>query len=111
MAAHRQRRPGLDISFGSVGLAFVIVGPLAPGRPPGGSAILRLAWGSAIALDIAFGALFEALDARPLWTSFPGYTATLPPAPHRFSAFHPISRTLTENGSLVQTCRRVLSIG
>src|ERR1700690_4573489 len=111
MAAHRQRRPGLDISFGSVGLAFVIVGALAPGRPLAGSAILRLAWGSAIALDIAFGALFEALDARPLWTSFPGYTDSLLPSADRLFAFHPIWRNLTENGYLVQTCHRVLSIG
>jgi len=89
----------------------VIVGALAPGRPHAGSAILRLAWGSAIALDIAFGVLFEELDARPLWTSFPGYTDSLLPSADRLFAFHPIWRNLTENGYLVQTCHRVLSIG
>src|SRR5665811_1715180 len=69
-----QHRHALDITFASVGLALLIVGALAPRRSQAGSAIPRLAWGSAIALNIAFGALFEALDARPLWTSFPGYT-------------------------------------
>jgi cytochrome c oxidase assembly protein subunit 15 len=106
-----QHRHALDITFASVGIAFVIVGALATGRPHAGSAIPRLVWGSAIALDIAFGALFEALDARPLWTSFPGYTDSLLPSSDRLFAFHPIWRNLTENGYLVQTCHRVLSIG
>ncbi len=106
-----QHRHALDITFASVGLAFVIVGALAPGRPHAGSAIPRLAWGSAIALDIVFGAMFEALDARPLWTSFPGYTDSLLPSAGRLFAFHPTWRNLTENGYLVQTCHRVLSIG
>jgi len=106
-----QHRHALDITFASVGLALVIVGALAPGRPQAGAAIARLAWGSAIALDIAFGALFEALDARPLWTSFPGYTDSLLPSADRLFAFHPIWRNLTENGYLVQACHRLLSIG
>jgi heme a synthase len=106
-----QHRHALDITFASLGLAFVIVGALSSGRPQAGSAIPRLAWGSAIALDIACGALFEALDARPLWTSFPGYTDGLLPSSDRLFAFHPIWRNLTENGYLVQTCHRVLSIG
>ena len=106
-----QHRHALDITFASVGLALLIAGALAPGRTPAAPAIYRLAWGSAIALDIAFGALFEALDARPLWTSFPGYTDSLLPTSDRLFAFHPIWRNLTENGYLVQTCHRVLSIG
>jgi len=106
-----QHRHALDITFASVGLALLIVGALAPRRSQAGSAIPRLAWGSAIALNIAFGALFEALDARPLWTSFPGYTDSLLPSADRLFAFHPVWRNLTENGYLIQTCHRVLSIG
>jgi cytochrome c oxidase assembly protein subunit 15 len=106
-----QHRHALDVTFASVGLAMLIVGAVAPGRSQAGSAIPRLAWGSAIALNIAFGALFEALDAGPLWTTFPGYTDSLLPSSDRLFAFNPIWRNLTENGYLIQTCHRVLSIG
>jgi cytochrome c oxidase assembly protein subunit 15 len=70
-----------------------------------------VAWGSAIALNIAFGALFGALNAGPLWTTFPGYTDSLLPSSDRLFAFNPAWRNLTENGYLIQTCHRVLSIG
>lgn len=106
-----QHRHALDVTFASVGLAVLIVAALAPDRSQAGSAIPGLVWGSVIALDIAFGALFEALDAGPLWTSFPGYTDALLPSADRLFAFHPIWRNLTENGYLVQTCHRVISIG
>ena len=106
-----QHRHALDITFASVGLALLIVGALAPGRSQIGSAIPRVTWGSAIAFNIAFGALFEALDARPLWTTFPGYTDSLLPTSDRLFAFNPVWRNLTENGYLIQTCHRVLSIG
>lgn len=104
-----QQRHALDITFASVGLALLIVGALAPNKSR--PALPRWAWGVAIALDIAFGALFEALDARPLWTSFPGYTDSLLPTSDRLFAFNPVWRNLTENGYLIQTCHRVLSIG
>lgn len=105
-----QHRHALDITFASAGVALLIVAALAPQRSPSGLANSRLVWGTAILLDIAFGALFEALDARPLWTSFPGYTGSLLPSADRLFAFHPIWRNLTENGYLVQACHRLLSI-
>jgi heme a synthase len=106
-----QHRHALDVTVASVVLAILIVGAIAPGGSQAGSAIPRVAWGSAIALNIAFGALFEALDAGPLWTSFPGYTDSFLPTSDRLFAFHPVWRNLTENGYLIQTCHRVLSIG
>jgi cytochrome c oxidase assembly protein subunit 15 len=106
-----QHRHALDITFASVGLAMLIVAAIAPERTQAGSAIPRVAWGSVIALNIAFGALFEAMDAGPLWTTFPGYTDTLLPTPDRLFAFNPVWRNLTENGYLIQACHRLLSIG
>jgi hypothetical protein len=110
-----QHRHALDITFASTGLALLITAALSQGQSQGQSraapVLSRWAWGSAIALNIAFGALFESLDAKALWTSFPGYTDSLLPAFDRLFAFHPIWRNLTENGYLIQTCHRVLSIG
>jgi hypothetical protein len=106
-----QHRHALDITFASAGLALLIAGVLSPGQSRPAPAFTRVVWASVIALDIAFGALFEALDAKALWTGFPGYTDSLLPAADRLFAFHPIWRNLTENGYLVQTCHRVLSIG
>jgi heme A synthase len=106
-----QHRHALDITFASVGLAMLIVAAVAPERSQPGSAFPRVAWASMIALDIAFGALFESLDAGALWTTFPGYAGDLLPGPDRLFAFHPIWRNLTENGYLIQACHRLLSIG
>ncbi len=104
-----QHRHALDVAFASVGLAVLIVAALA--RAPAGAAMPRVAWGSAIALTIAFGAMLEALDAGPLWTSFPGYDGQLLPGADRLFAFHPAWRNFTENGYLIQACHRVLSAG
>ena len=106
-----QHRHALDVTFASVGLAVLSVAVLVPQPTAGGSVVPRAAWAAVIALDIAFGVLFEALDAGPLWMTFPGYTDTLIPTPDRLFAFHPLWRNLTENGYLIQTCHRVLSIG
>jgi len=106
-----QHRHALDITFASVGLAMLIVCAIAPEQSQAGSAIPRVAWGSLIALNIAFGALFEALDAGPLWTTFPAYTDTPLPTSDRLFAFNPVWRNLTENGYLIQACHRLLSIG
>lgn len=106
-----QHRHALDITFASVALALIIVGALAPAQSQPRPVFPRVVWGSAIALNIAFGALFEALDARPLWTTFPGYTDTLLPTSDRLFAFNPVWRNVTENGYLIQTCHRILSIG
>jgi hypothetical protein len=104
-----QHRHALDITFASVGLALLIAGALSQG--PSQATFTRVAWASTIALNIAFGALFEALDAKALWTSFPGYTDSLLPGADRLFAFHPVWRNITENGYLIQTCHRLLSIG
>src|SRR5580704_14838969 len=67
-----QHRHALDVTVASVGLAMLIVAAIAPQRSFGDPVIPRVAWGAAIALTMAFGAMLEALDAGPLWTSFPG---------------------------------------
>jgi heme A synthase len=105
-----QHRHALDISFASVGVAVLIVAAVAP-RPSRTALLSRVAWGVAIALTIGFGALFEALDAGPLWSTFPGYGDGLLPAADRLFAFHPLWRNFTENGYLVQACHRLLSVG
>jgi cytochrome c oxidase assembly protein subunit 15 len=106
-----QHRHALDVTVGSVALALLIVAALVPRPPAVGSLTPRVAWAIVIALDVAFGALFEALDARPLWTSFPGYDGHLLPTVDRLFAFHPVWRNLTENGYLIQACHRLLSVG
>jgi heme a synthase len=106
-----QHRHALDVTVASVGLAMLIAAAITPERPSEHVAP-RLAWGLVIALDIAFGALLQSLDAGPLWTTFPGYTdGGLLPSLDRLFAFHPIWRNLTENGYLIQACHRLLSIG
>lgn len=106
-----QHRHALDVTFASVGLAVLIVAAITPERALAGPTMPRVAWAVAIALTIAFGAMLEALDAGPLWTSFPGYDGQLLPSADRLFAFHPVWRNFTENGYLIQACHRVLSIG
>jgi cytochrome c oxidase assembly protein subunit 15 len=110
-----QQRHALDIMFASVGVAMLIVAAIAPSVAPDAPVVSRVTsraiWASFIAINIAFGALFEALDAGPLWTSFPGYADAILPAPDRLLAFHPVWRNFTENGYFVQASHRVLSIG
>jgi len=107
-----QQRHALDITFASVGVALLIVAAIVPaGVPDEPHLASRVTWGSFIAINIAFGALFEALDAGPLWTSFPGYADAILPTPDRLFAFNPVWRNLTENGYFVQASHRVLSIG
>ncbi len=106
-----QHRHALDITFASVGLGMLIAAAIAPAQLAAGSTMPCVAWGSVIALNIAFGALIEALDAGPLWTTFPGYTDSFLPTPDRLFALHPVWRNFTENGYLIQACHRLLSIG
>jgi cytochrome c oxidase assembly protein subunit 15 len=105
-----QHRHALDVAFASVGVAVLIVAAIAP-QPSRVPLLPRVALGIAVALTIGFGALFEALDAGPLWSTFPGYGDGLLPAADRLFAFHPVWRNFTENGYLVQACHRLLSIG
>jgi heme a synthase len=106
-----QHRHALDVTFASVGLAMLIVAAIVPERALAGPMMPRVAWGSALALTIAFGAMLEALDAGPLWTGFPGYDGQLLPSVDRLFAFHPVWRNFTENGYLIQACHRLLSVG
>jgi heme A synthase len=106
-----QHRHALDVTVASLGLAILIVAVIAPERSAREHVAPRVAWGLVIALDIAFGALLQSLDAGPLWTTFPGYADGLLPSLDRLFAFHPVWRNLTENGYLIQACHRLLSIG
>lgn len=106
-----QHRHALDVTFASIGLGMLIAACCVPKQAAAGTANPRVAWATVIALNIGFGALIEALDAGPLWTSFPGYTGSLLPTSDRLFAFHPVWRNLTENGYLVQAVHRILSIG
>ena len=105
-----QHRHALDVTFASVALALLLAAivPAAPGDRA--SPLVRFAWAIPIALDIAFGALLEALDAGVLWRTFPGYADGVLPASDRLFAFIPVWRNLAENGYLVQACHRVLSV-
>jgi heme A synthase len=104
-----QHRHALDVTFASIALALLLAALAASGqfrapRPIGiGFAVF-------VALDIGFGALFEATDAGVVWTTFPGYTDGLLPASNRLFAFSPVWRNLSENLYLIQTCHRLLSI-
>jgi heme a synthase len=103
-----QHRHALDVTFASVALALLLAALAAHGQfrapPPIGIVFAVFA-----ALDIAFGALFEATDAAVVWTTFPGYTDGALPAADRLFAFSPVWRNFTENLYLIQACHRVLS--
>jgi heme a synthase len=113
-----QHRHALDVTFASLALALLLAATLsemlAEMRPHrrDGEARLVFAAGFAffIALDIAFGALFEATDAAVVWSTFPGYVDGLLPGSDRLFAFSPAWRNVTENVYLIQACHRVLSI-
>lgn len=103
-----QHRHAVDVTFASLALAFLLArclpaqGPTVPWRS-------RAAWAAVIALDIAFGAMFQTTDASAVWKTFPGYGGSLLPGPDRLFAFHPLWRNLTENGYFIQAAHRLLS--
>jgi heme a synthase len=109
-----QHRHAVDVTFASLALALLLAATLSEVRPHrrDGEARLLFAAGFAffIALDVAFGALFEATDAAVVWGTFPGYVDGLLPGPDRLFAFSPAWRNVTENVYLIQACHRVLSI-
>jgi heme a synthase len=72
--------------------------------------LIGIVFAAFTALDIAFGALFEATDAAVVWTTFPGYADGALPTSDRLFAFSPVWRNLTENLYLIQACHRLLSI-
>ncbi len=104
-----QHRHAVDVTFASLALAGLLAAAAWTPRQDGEAWWWRAAWALPIALDIAFGALFEAMDAGAVWSTFPGYTGALLPAADRLFAFDPVWRNLTENVYLIQACHRVLS--
>jgi cytochrome c oxidase assembly protein subunit 15 len=104
-----QHRHALDVTFASVALALLLAALATSGQfrapPP-----IGIAFAVFVALDIGFGALFEATDAGVVWTTFPGYTDGLLPASDRLFAFSPVWRNFSENLYLIQACHRLLSI-
>lgn len=104
-----QHRHALDVTFASLALALLVAALAAPRqfRPP---SFIGIAFAAFVALDIGFGALFEATDAGVVWTTFPGYMDGPLPASDRLFAFTPMWRNFTENLYLIQACHRVLSI-
>jgi cytochrome c oxidase assembly protein subunit 15 len=103
-----QHRHALDVTFASLGLAWLLVSVLPAGQ--GGALLWRIAWAIAVMLNIAFGALTEAMDAGAQWRSFPFYTDGVLPGPDRLFAFHPFWRNVLENGYFIQAAHRVLSL-
>jgi heme a synthase len=102
-----QHRHALDVTFASLAVATLLAAAFshqfrAPSR-------IGMAFAVLVAVDIAFGALFEATDAGVVWTTFPGYTDAALPGPDRLFAFSPAWRNLTENLYLIQACHRLLS--
>ncbi len=104
-----QHRHALDVTFASLALALLLTALAAPRqfRAPPAFGIVFAAF---VALDVGFGALFEATDAGVVWTTFPGYTDGPLPASDRLFAFTPVWRNFTENLYLIQACHRLLSI-
>jgi heme a synthase len=103
-----QHRHAVDVTFASLGLALLLVATLS--RSLTMPSAIQIGFATFIALDIAFGALFEATDASVVWTTFPGYADGPLPATDRLLAFSPLWRNFTENVYLIQACHRVLSI-
>jgi cytochrome c oxidase assembly protein subunit 15 len=104
-----QHRHALDVAFASVVLALLLAALAAP-RQFRAQPAIPIAFVAFMALDIGFGALFEATDAAVVWTTFPGYADGPLPAFDRLFAFTPVWRNFTENLYLIQACHRLLSI-
>lgn len=105
-----QHRHALDVTFASLALALLLLAALAAPRQFRAPPAVGIAFVAFVALDIGFGALFEATDAAVVWTTFPGYTDGPLPASDRLFAFTPVWRNFTENLYLIQACHRLLSI-
>jgi heme a synthase len=103
-----QHRHAVDVTFASLAVALLLVVTLSRSLTMPGA--IQIGFATFVALDIAFGALFEATDASVVWTTFPGYADGHLPGSDRLLAFSPLWRNFTENVYLIQACHRVLSI-
>ena len=104
-----QHRHAVDVTFASVALALLLAEclPAHERTVPWRSCAV---WAIAIALDIAFGAMFQTTDASAVWNTFPGYGDGLLPGADRLFAFHPLWRNFTENAYFIQAVHRLLSL-
>jgi cytochrome c oxidase assembly protein subunit 15 len=103
-----QHRHAVDVTFASVALALLIVECL-PAGAPAEPVTSRAVWTIALALDIAFGAMFQTTDASAVWKTFPAYGDALLPGTDRLFAFQPTWRNFTENPYFIQAAHRLLS--
>jgi len=104
-----QHRHAVDVTFASVALALLLAECLSTVErtEPWGA---RAVWVVIIALNIAFGAMFQTTDASAVWKTFPGYSGSFLPGSDRLFAFHPIWRNFTENAYFIQAAHRLLSL-
>ena len=104
-----QHRHAVDVTFASVALALLLAECLSTVErtEPWGA---RAVWVVIIALNIAFGAMFQTTDASAVWKTFPGYSGSFLPGADRLFAFHPIWRNFTENAYFIQAAHRLLSL-
>ena len=104
-----QHRHAVDVTFASVALALLLAECLSTVErtEPWGA---RAVWVVIIALNIAFGAMFQTTDASAVWKTFPGYSGSFLPSADRLFAFHPIWRNFTENAYFIQAAHRLLSL-
>src|SRR5579871_3991775 len=100
-----QHRHAVDVSFASLALGLLLAA-LATSPQFRAPPAVGIAFAVFMALDIGFGALFEATDAGVVWAAFSGYTDGLLPASDRLFAFTPVWRNFTENLYLIQACHR-----
>ena len=104
-----QHRHAVDVTFASVALALLLAECLSTVErtEPWGA---RAVWVVIIALNIAFGAMFQTTDASAVWKTFPGYSDGFLPGADRLFAFHPVWRNFTENAYFIQAAHRLLSL-
>jgi cytochrome c oxidase assembly protein subunit 15 len=107
-----QYRHAFDVTFGSVALALLMSGAIAPALPSGRS-LSRAGWVwiGLIVLDIGYGALFASRDALSVWRSFPGYETGIFPPLERLMSYAPPWLNFTFNQYMIQFVHRIVSIG
>jgi cytochrome c oxidase assembly protein subunit 15 len=103
-----QYRHAVDVTFASAAVAAVLATCIAPPLPARPRPPAVWLWVVALALDIAFGALFMARDAAAVWTTWPGL-GDVPPL-DRFVSYAPLWLNVVFNPYTIQLAHRVLSV-